>query len=91
MSELVSHPEVMAKAQLEVRRVLGKDRLVITNNDLAETHYIRMIIKEVLRLHPPSPLIPRRTIKDCKVMGYDILKDTNVCVNIFAVSRDEKS
>ncbi|KQJ84535.1 hypothetical protein BRADI_5g21460v3 [Brachypodium distachyon] len=50
MSELACHPEAMAKAQLEVRKVLGEDhRAVITNSDLAELHYMRMVIKEVLR------------------------------------------
>ncbi|KAM0855653.1 hypothetical protein ACQ4PT_049626 [Festuca glaucescens] len=47
-----------------------------------------MVIKEVLRLHPPGPLIPRTTREDCKIMGYDMLKGTNVYINVFAVSRD---
>ncbi|KAM3244657.1 hypothetical protein ACQJBY_056145 [Aegilops geniculata] len=90
MSELVCHPEAMAKAQLEVRTVLGEGRSIITNNDLAELHYMRMVIKEVLRLHPPIPLVPRKCREDSKIMGYDMLEGTNVYVNIFAVSRDPK-
>ncbi|PNT61827.1 ent-isokaurene C2-hydroxylase isoform X1 [Brachypodium distachyon] len=89
MSELARHPEAMAKAQLEVRKVLGEDhRAVITNSDLAELHYVRMVIKEVLRLHPPNPIILRMNREDCKIMDYDIPKGTSVYVNIFAVSRD---
>ncbi|VAH48860.1 unnamed protein product [Triticum turgidum subsp. durum] len=88
MSELVSHPEVMAKAQLEVREVLGQGRAIISNSDLAELHYMQMVIKEVLRLHPPAALLPRKTREDCKIMGYDILKDTNIYINVFAISRD---
>ncbi|XBI87196.1 hypothetical protein VPH35_025326 [Triticum aestivum] len=88
MAELVRHPEAMAKAQLEIREVLGQGRAVITNSDLAELHYMRMIIKEVLRLHPPGPLIPHRVREDCKVMGFDMLEGTNVYINAFAVSRD---
>lgn len=91
MSELACHPEAMAKAQLEVRKVLGEDhRAVITNSDLAELHYMRMVIKEVLRLHPPTPIILRMNQEDCKIMDYDIPKGTSVYVNIFAVSRDPK-
>jgi cytochrome P450 len=52
MSELVIHPEAMAKAKLEIREVLGPDRALIANRDLDKLHYIRMVIKEVLRLHP---------------------------------------
>jgi cytochrome P450 len=90
MSELVKNPEIMAKAQLEIREVLGDHRTVITNSDLAELHYLRMIMKEVLRLHPPVPLIFRRARENCTIMGYDILNETNVYVNVFAVSRDPK-
>ncbi|XP_047068062.1 zealexin A1 synthase-like [Lolium rigidum] len=90
MSELVCHPDVMSKAQQEVRKVLGKDRAVISNCDLAQLHYMRMVVKEVLRLHPPGPLLPRATREDCKIMGYDMLKGTNVYLNVFAVSRDPK-
>ncbi|KAM0910412.1 hypothetical protein ACQ4PT_014149 [Festuca glaucescens] len=90
MSELVRHPKAMAKAQLEIRNVLGKDRGVITNNDLHGLPYMRMVTKEVLRLHPPGPLIPRRAREDRKVMGFDMLEGTNVYINAFAVSRDPK-
>lgn len=89
MSELVRHPKAMAKAQTEIREVLG-DRAVITNSDFGELHYMRMVIKETLRMHPPAPLIPRTTREDCKIMGYDMLKGTNVYINVFAVSRDPK-
>ncbi|KAF6998467.1 hypothetical protein CFC21_014585 [Triticum aestivum] len=88
MSELVRHPNVMANAQLEVRDLLGEGRAIIGNSDLAELHYLPMVIKEVLRLHPPGPLIPRRTREDCNIMGYDIPKDTNIFINTFATSRD---
>uniref|UniRef100_A0ACD5ZNR2 Uncharacterized protein n=1 Tax=Avena sativa TaxID=4498 RepID=A0ACD5ZNR2_AVESA len=90
MSELVINPGAMAKAQMEVREMIGHGRAVVTNSDLPELCYMRMVIKEVLRLHPPAALIPRLTREDCTVMGYDMLKDTNVFINIFAVSRDPR-
>jgi cytochrome P450 len=91
MSELLRHPQVMAKAQLEIREVLGPDhRGVITHTHLAQLQYMRMVIKEVLRLHPPAPLITRMTRVDSKILGYDMLKGTAVLINVFAVSRDPK-
>lgn len=90
MSELVRNPEAMAKAQKEVREVIGRDRAVITNNDLAQLHYLRMVIKEVLRLHPPATLIPRMAREDCTIMSYDIPKNTNILINVFAISRDPR-
>ncbi|KAK1620106.1 hypothetical protein QYE76_025623 [Lolium multiflorum] len=88
MSELVRHPDVMTKAYLEIRKVLGEDRSFITTRDIPELPYMRMVIKEVLRLHTPFPLIPRMTRNDCKILGYDMLKGTTVLINAFAVSRD---
>uniref|UniRef100_A0ACD5WJU5 Uncharacterized protein n=1 Tax=Avena sativa TaxID=4498 RepID=A0ACD5WJU5_AVESA len=91
MSELLNNPEVMAKVQLEVRGVLGQGQAVITNTDLSELHYLRMFIKEVLRMHPPAPLlVPREAREDCEIMGYDIPRGTNIYVNVFAISRDPR-
>jgi cytochrome P450 len=91
MSELCKNTEAMAKAQQEVREIIGKDRAVITSADLKDLHYMRMVIKEVLRLHAPTPfLVPRLTTEDCEIMGYDISKGTNIFVNIFSISRDPK-
>ncbi|XP_044318144.1 desmethyl-deoxy-podophyllotoxin synthase-like [Triticum aestivum] len=88
MSELLKNPETMRKAQLEVRQVVGRQQSVITNNDLRDLHCMRMVIKEVLRLHPPAPLLPRRAREGSEIMGYEIPKGTNVQVNIFAICRD---
>lgn len=87
----MKNPEAMAKAQIEVRKVLGRGRVVITNADLGKLHYLHMIIKEVLRLHPPAPLlVPREARDDCEIMGYDIPKGTKIHINAFAISRDPR-
>ncbi|KAM3393568.1 hypothetical protein ACQJBY_014343 [Aegilops geniculata] len=91
MSEIFNHPKVMARVQSEVRQVLGPGKAVITNNDLGELHYMRMVIKEVLRMHPPIPLlVPRESRENCEIMGYHIPKGTTIYVNAFAISRDPK-
>ncbi|KQJ81810.2 5-epiaristolochene 1,3-dihydroxylase [Brachypodium distachyon] len=91
MSELLRSPKSMVKAQLEVRKALGQERAIITNTDLGELQYLRMVIKEVLRLHPSSPLlIPREAREDCEIMGYNISKGTKIHVNVFAIARDPK-
>jgi len=91
MSELMKKPEAMQRAQQEVRKMLGGSRGVVTNTDLAGLSYMRMLIKEVLRLHPPNPLlVPRESREDCEILGYHIPKGTKVLVNAFAISRDPK-
>ncbi|KAK1363204.1 hypothetical protein POM88_038765 [Heracleum sosnowskyi] len=55
MSELLRHPFAMSTVQKEIREVLGS-RPYITDDDLEKMHYLRAVIKETLRLHPPTPL-----------------------------------
>ena len=90
MSELMKKPEAMQRAQQEVRKMLGGSRGVVTNTDLVGLSYMRMV-KEVLRLHPPNPLlVPRESREDCELLGYHIRKGTKVLVNAFAISRDPR-
>jgi len=88
MTELLKHPIVMQKVQGEVRSV-GGDRRNVTEKDLCNMHYLKAVVKETLRLHPPVPLLlPRESMQDTKVMGYDIATGTQIIVNAWAISRD---
>ncbi|CAN6363242.1 unnamed protein product [Urochloa humidicola] len=88
MAELVANPRVMEKAQLEIRRVLaGKGR--VEEEALREMRYLKTVIKETLRLHPPTALIVRVCLQDDqKIQGYDVPKGTIVVTNAWAISRD---
>ncbi|XP_010907207.3 premnaspirodiene oxygenase-like [Elaeis guineensis] len=88
MTELMKHPEIMEKAQAEVRRVL-KGRPRIEEGDMSEFQYMKLVIKETLRLHPPAPLLlPRVCTKSCQVNGYDIPVGSRVMINAWAIARD---
>jgi cytochrome P450 len=89
MAELIANPRVMEKAQREIRRVLaGQER--VHEEVLTEMHYLKAVVKETLRLHPPTPFIPRVCLDDKKIQGYDVPRGTIVVVNAWAISRDPK-
>ncbi|OEL27999.1 Cytochrome P450 71A1 [Dichanthelium oligosanthes] len=86
MSELVRNPAAMQKLQRELRRA---DALGATTTT---TPYLRAVVKETLRLHPPVPLLlPRECMRDATVLGFHVAKGTRVFVNAWAVGRDPAS
>lgn len=92
MSELLKHPSVMEKLKNEVRRIVGDRKGIITEDDLVEMNYLKALIKETLRLHPPVPLLmPRIATQDAKINGYNIMSGTLVLVNAWQIGRDPKS
>lgn len=69
--EPMKNKNAMKKVQEEIRRVVGlgtKDQ-----NDVNQMNYLKCVVKESMRLHPPAPLlIPRETLSDVKIEGFDI-------------------
>lgn len=90
MAELIKNPRVQQKAQDELDRVIGPNR-VMTESDFSSLTYLQCIAKEALRLHPPTPLmLPHLADANVKIGGYDIPKGSHVQVNVWAIGRDPK-
>ncbi|XP_072088024.1 phenylacetaldehyde oxime monooxygenase CYP71AN24 [Arachis hypogaea] len=89
-AELANNPKIMKKVQEEVRRIVG-GKSKIEENDLNQMKYMKCVIKETLRLHPPGPfLIPRETLNSVEIKGYHIPKKVTVYINLYAIHRDPK-
>ncbi|KAL6652520.1 hypothetical protein ACP70R_011445 [Stipagrostis hirtigluma subsp. patula] len=88
MTELLRHPDVLAKAQHEVRSVVA-GKAIVLESDLPRLHYLKLVIRESLRLHPPAPLlVPRETTEPITVHGCEIPAGTQVLVNAKAIGAD---
>ena len=91
MSELVRNSKVMKKLQHEIRStIIGQDQ--VKENEIEKLPYLKLVVKEALRLHPPAPmLLPRETMSHFKLNGYNIDPKTRIHVNAWAIGRDTDS
>ncbi|KAJ0969467.1 hypothetical protein J5N97_022344 [Dioscorea zingiberensis] len=90
MAELIRNPNIMKKLQDEVKRI-ASGKSMVNEHDLGEMHYLKAVIKEILRLHPPGPLLlPRESMDSCQLEGYEIPNKTRVIINFWAIARDPK-
>jgi coumaroylquinate(coumaroylshikimate) 3'-monooxygenase len=88
MAELVKNPRVQQKAQEELDKVIGTER-IMSESDINKLPYLQCVVKEALRLHPPTPLmLPHKASSNVKIAGYDIPKGSIVQVNVWAIARD---
>ncbi|KAF4473096.1 O-methylsterigmatocystin oxidoreductase [Fusarium albosuccineum] len=81
-------PDVQKKAQEEIDRVIGHDRLP-TSSDRPSLPYIEATVKEVLRWHPVAPMgLPHTSTEDDICEGYFIPKGSMLFANVWHFTHD---
>ncbi|KAI0641995.1 cytochrome P450 [Trametes meyenii] len=79
------HPRVQKKAQAELDRVVGPDRLPEFSDSDALV-YVNALLKELLQWHVVNPLgVAHRTIKDDEFRGFFVPAGTNVFANVWEI------
>ncbi|KAK6262663.1 hypothetical protein QUC31_008479 [Theobroma cacao] len=89
LARMVLHPEIQSKVQAELDQVVGRSRPLM-ESDIRSMVFLPAVVKEVLRLHPPGPLLSwaRLAITDTAIDGYHVPAGTTAMVNMWAITRD---
>ncbi|CAD6205550.1 unnamed protein product [Miscanthus lutarioriparius] len=90
MAEMMRSPDDLCRLQQELADVVGLNRNV-NESDLDKLPFLKCVIKETLRLHPPIPLLLHETADDCVVGGYSVPKGSRVMINVWAIGRHRGS
>ncbi|KHN15204.1 Cytochrome P450 78A3 [Glycine soja] len=91
LARMVLHPEIQAKAQCEIDSVVGSG-CSVTDDDLPNLPYVRAIVKETLRMHPPGPLLSwaRLSIHETQIGNHFVPAGTTAMVNLWAITHDQQ-
>ncbi|XP_061991124.1 cytochrome P450 78A5-like [Rosa rugosa] len=89
MARIALHQDIQAKAQEELDTIVGNHRHV-RDSDLSKLPYLQAIVKEVLRVHPPGPLLSwaRLAVHDVHVDKVFVPAGTTAMVNMWAITHD---
>jgi cytochrome P450 len=79
--ELARQPQWQERLRTEVA---GR---TLTWDDRNEVPEIEWFFKEAMRLHPPVPFVPRRTVTEVELGGYQIPAATPISLSAMAIHR----
>ncbi|CAH2063165.1 unnamed protein product [Thlaspi arvense] len=89
LARMVLHPDIQSMVHNELDQIVGRSRAV-EESDVASLTYLTAVVKEVLRLHPPGPLLSwaRLAITDTTIDGRRVPAGTTAMVNMWAIAHD---
>ncbi|XP_060573271.1 cytochrome P450 1A1-like [Ruditapes philippinarum] len=87
---MAEFPEIQERVFMEIRNIVGTERNVLLK-DKPDLVYTNAVILEVMRIVTPVPfMLPHFSMKNAKLQGFDVDKDTVVIFNIYSVHHEEK-
>lgn len=86
---LAQHPRAADRIAAEAA-LLPADPAATTGTHLESLRYTQALVREVLRLHPPSWLLTRRVARETQLAGYTIDAGSTVLVCPYTAHRDAR-
>ncbi|KAJ0969081.1 hypothetical protein J5N97_021958 [Dioscorea zingiberensis] len=91
MASVVKYPNVQAKMREEIERVAEDGSEVIKEEELQRMVYVKAVVMEGLRRHPPAHLVlPHSVSEEIVVEGYVIPKNASINFGVAEMGWDEK-
>ncbi|KAK3415512.1 hypothetical protein EUGRSUZ_H01133 [Eucalyptus grandis] len=76
MANLVKYPEIQERLYDEIKSVVGQGAEQVKEEDLERMAYLKAVVLEGLRRHPPAHFVlPHAVKEDAELGGYRIPKD----------------
>ncbi|XP_074275310.1 cytochrome P450 89A2-like [Silene latifolia] len=76
MANLVKYPNIQAKLFEEIKGVVGKEAEEVREDDLSKMPYLKAVVLEGLRRHPPAHFVlPHAVTQEVELGGYRVPKN----------------
>ncbi|KAF0928777.1 hypothetical protein E2562_010656 [Oryza meyeriana var. granulata] len=91
MAELVKNPSIQSKLYDEIKSKTGDDHEEVSEEDTHNMPYLKAVVLEGLRKHPPGHFVlAHKAAEDMEVGGYLIPKGATVNFMVAEMGRDEQ-
>ncbi|CAL5088882.1 unnamed protein product [Urochloa decumbens] len=91
MAEFIKNPTIQEKLYSEITAITTDDKEEVCEEDVHKMPYLKAVILEGLRKHPPAHFVlPHKAAEDMELGGYLIPKGTMVNFMVAEMSRDER-
>ncbi|KAF3968808.1 hypothetical protein CMV_007349 [Castanea mollissima] len=91
MANMVKYPQIQERLLMEMKRVVGDGEEEVKEEDLNKMPYLKAVVLEALRRHPPAHfVIPHAVTKDVVLDGYLVPKNGTLHFNVAEMGRDPK-
>uniref|UniRef100_A0A2N9HL37 Cytochrome P450 n=1 Tax=Fagus sylvatica TaxID=28930 RepID=A0A2N9HL37_FAGSY len=90
MANLVKYPHIQEKLFVEIKGVVGDRENEVKEEDLNKMPYLKAVVLEGLRRHPPAHLVPHAVTEDVVLDGYLVPKNAVLIFNAAEMGWDPK-